>query len=279
MRAVRRTSGLLLLLATGCTSITYELSAPPDQTVDDLSALAPRLKQRAYRQIMVLPPSGSERGQFDTNMAVLERALLSRGLTMIVPAVSARVVFNEEKNAAGVEQRRGGSELSDLERILIMARESRANAVLQIGQFGWEGTSARCFVATRQTPPMREVTVAEHTGWDPAWRWVLEAPLLRFTARLIDVEDGEIVASLAMNGKAVHSLPGTYTARFKPDAEARRLRLISESFPFSQGAWVAEAQQRVTDELFNRVAQVITSGGAAAGAGQPGEEGGEEAPR
>lgn len=277
-RLLRPIALALLACSAGCTSVTYELRAEPLTAVEDQSASSANLAQRSYRQVMVLPPSGSERGQFDTNLAVLERALLRRGLTMIAPAVSARVVFNEDQPSGA--QRRGGSELSDLERILIMARESRANAVLQIGELGDQGAARRLFVATPGVAPLREVTPGEWNRAAPAWRWALEAPVLRFTARLIDVESGEIMASLAMQGRLVHALPETWVGRLRPHDEKELLVLVEESFPFTgsqeaEASWLGEARRAVTDQMFNRVAALLT-GGEGAQATSPGGEPGAE---
>lgn len=257
---LRRLWSLVALATAGCGGVTYELQAVPLPPLEDRSASSSALGQRSYQRVMVLPATGSGR-VLDAELAGLERALLQRGLTVVAPATSARVVFDEEHPET---QRRGGGELSDLERTLLLGRAASAQVVLQVQRLAPDGLTRRLFVATRGVAPMREVGPDDWGRAAPAWRWALEAPLLCFTGRLIDVRTGEVLAVLELEGRLLDALPATYLARLRPDAQAEGLALVEESFPFggpeAEAEWVAGARARVTEQMFDAVAAAITQG-------------------
>ena len=68
---------------------------------------------------MVLPPQGNDRGQV-SDVSVIERIMLAAEARVISSGVTGRVV------AQGNDARVGGAEqLSDLERALVVARDSK----------------------------------------------------------------------------------------------------------------------------------------------------------
>ncbi len=90
---------------------------------------------------MVLPSRGSERGQV-SDLAEVERVLLEGGVRVISSGMTGRVVFDPVGNRVET-----AANLSDLERALVLARSSSADALLQIVEFGWTD-GGRPFVYT-----------------------------------------------------------------------------------------------------------------------------------
>ncbi len=113
-------------------------------TMEDRSA--PLRPSKQYASIMVLPPTGSERGQVG-ELVEVERLLLNSGFKVISSGVTGRVVTTG--------QTAGAAPMSDLERALVLARTSHADALLQIAKLDWE-PSSRSFVADGGGP-YREV--------------------------------------------------------------------------------------------------------------------------
>jgi hypothetical protein len=90
--------------------------------------------------------------------------------------------------------------LSDLERALVLAKDSNAAGILQILELGWS-TAAKCYVIDRQR--------THETPCPPSGDGVLvlvEDNVFRVQARLINVETGDIELSIDIS----HS-----TANFK----------------------------------------------------------------
>lgn len=172
----------LLVVATVVSCSTASLSLAP-RPPTDLTVMAPARPR--FSSMMVLPPRGSDRGQV-TELADVERVLLSGGIRVISSGVTARVV--EDSTGGRVET---AANLSDLERALILARKSGAEALLQVIDIGWTD-SARPFV--RDGDRFDEVSRGAAVDGSRLLR-VREAIFL-MRARLINVENGEIVMSL-----------------------------------------------------------------------------------
>src|SRR5437016_1717275 len=184
------------VLLSGCLAPTIVTAtrAPRDETV-----VSPRLVPKG--RVMVIPPSGTVRGQFDSVIALFEREFLRGGITVISGAVTGRVVLDPSGGQQRVE---AASQLSDAERALIMAKETGADAILQIGEFGWTQTSvnSRFFICCRRGDAgYDEVSQAEYENWTGR-KAVLASHWLTFVGRLMDVQNGEVLASFKVEAGA-----------------------------------------------------------------------------
>ena len=173
--------GFLALLLTSCAA---SLSLLPDELRD---RSAPAAKKAEVSAIMVLPPRGSERGQ-QSELAGLERALLAKGFRVISSGITGRVA-SEAVEARADEAAR----LSDLERALILAKKSNADALLQVGELEFK-PSERYFTV-RKGDRGNFTEVPDPPSVD-SWRLRVKEARLSFQAKLINVENGEIVISM-----------------------------------------------------------------------------------
>lgn len=178
---VQRLLVSLLLLAAGCGTASLTLTPAPavDRTV-------PSRVERRFSSVMVLPPSGSERGQ-GSEYAVVERFLLAGGIKVISSGITGRIV--EDGSGNRVET---GANLSDLERALVLARKSNADALLQVLDVGFV-RGHRWFTADpdgvfHEVAPGHDVQLSNSVK-------VLES-LFHFQARPISADAGEIVMSV-----------------------------------------------------------------------------------
>jgi hypothetical protein len=169
-------------------SCSASLSVAPG-ALRDLSA--PVATKAQVSAIIVLPPRGSERGQ-RSELADLERVLLGKGFRVISSGITGRV-------ASGPVEARAdeASRLSDLERALILAKNSNADALLQVGEIGFEPTERYFTLLEGDKSHLKEV---------PELPASLDACVIRmkearftFQAKLINVENGEIVVSMEIS--------------------------------------------------------------------------------
>ena len=82
---------------------------------------------------MVVSPSAKDSAEFVSYLANIERQFMKRGLTVISPAITARV--SSSKIDPDKDGGRGGSGFDAVGRALILAKETNSDAVLQIGVF------------------------------------------------------------------------------------------------------------------------------------------------
>jgi hypothetical protein len=171
-----------LSLGIGCGTASLTLTPTPavDQTV-------PKRTDRQFTSVMVLPPSGTERGE-DPEMATVERVLLSAGIKVISSAVTGRIVQDVSGNRVET-----GANLPYLERALVMARGSNADAVLQVIRVGWTD-GQRWFVRSASGDQLQEIGPGVMLDASNSVR-VREA-FYQFQARVISVDKGEIVMSI-----------------------------------------------------------------------------------
>jgi hypothetical protein len=140
--------------------------------------------QRSIRSLMILPPAGSERGRA-TALAEIEPFLLAANFQVISSGVTARVVQDQSGNR--VEP---AANLSDLERALILAKDSGADVLFQVLEIGWV-KGRRVFV--REGHMFREVHSGEPKDTSPGTAHVQDAEF-RIRGRIIDVESAAILA-------------------------------------------------------------------------------------
>ncbi len=246
-------------------------------TPSDQSVVSPRAAGKSYSKIIVLPPPGSSRGSFEPKLVLFEREFLRRGLTVISPAVTGRAVVPPGKDTAERKPESPGT-LSDLERALIMAKGTGAEIVLQLSTFIWlPGGPTRFFVTTTgRQGAFQEVDAVQHKAWrGPAVRF--NSPVLHFVGKLIDVDTGEVLSTLAVQLPANGALPEDYVARYKVSGtEAKLIPGSEEHFAYELASreriraavewiytypWQDDARGRAEDLLVGYVADKIRASG------------------
>jgi hypothetical protein len=241
-----------IVFLIGCAPVAVVELSPSRELLDE-TVVSPQLKAKRYKRIMVIPPSGTARGQFDREIALFERELLKSDITVVAGAVTGRIVLG---GGAGAEKRlEAAKDLSDAERALVMAKETGADALLQLGGFGWsEGRAATRFVVLMKMDGVqrfREVSQSEYQGASGA-KLAFLSPVLSFVGRLMDVESGQVVASFKIDGAANWSLPVGYTAQVVMDQVTY---LAGESFVYGDSSWVAGAVSRQEMAAAQRAAE------------------------
>jgi hypothetical protein len=190
------------ILVAGCSTASVILApvAPTDLTV-------PKQVERRFGTMMVLPPRGSDRGQV-SELADVERVLLAGRIRVISSGVTGRVVLDQSGNRVET-----AANLSDLERALVLARNSNAEALLQIVDIGWMD-GRRPFVLVGD----RYQEVAPGTSVDPSALVRIREAVFKLQARVINVENGEIVMSIdvSQGTSRVISPPMTISVRSSP---------------------------------------------------------------
>ena len=84
----------------------------------------------------------------------------------------------------------------------------------------------------------------------------MSRPYLVFTGRLVDVDDGEVVASFNIYGLLVKNLPQDYVATVTPDEQTGSWKVRTSNFDF-HGEWKRDASIDIRDRVFSRVAEII----------------------
>lgn len=220
---------------------------------------------------MVIPPSGTARGEFEEKIAGAEREFLRRGITLISPAITGRVVLSGKEEAG---RHTTVASLSDMERALILAKESSADALLQIGTLQWEpsensGNAWRFFVKDKGAEGyrflffvpiyrFREVSREVFINTSSEERFSLEGDFLNFTGRLVGTQTGEVLASFWINGWRVQCLPQPYEAELEFEPGGGGWRIVNSNYVWRNGEWIREARIRIVESVFSTVADVIT---------------------
>lgn len=247
---------VVALAASACSTPSYSVNVGRrDWLVDDTS-VSQGLAQRQYRKIMVVPPSGTVRGTFEGEMALVEAEFLKRNMIVFSPALTARVVTTVTEKGKGADS---GTELSDVERALILAKEANAEAILQIGTLAWIDNGSRRYFIWDENK--RSVAESDKLTYErtTAHKWWYSARLLTASGRLIDVVSGEVMATFRIEGSAFNSLPETYTSTWAPNKDNDKLLdKVAETGDYDGIAKRAEIA--LQQEVFSRLAQHIAGG-------------------
>jgi hypothetical protein len=239
-----------IVLLAGCAS--PKLRMMPVLEPHDESVIHPRLTAQRYQRIMIVPPPGTSPAQLDHEISLFEREFLKNNLTVISGSVSGRVILE----SSGAEQTRleGLGRVSDSERSLMLAKQSGADAILQISQLGWtrDKQPTRYFVLDKED--YREATVGEYRAWSGE-KIEFESAMLSFLGRLIDVQSGQVLASFQVGSAANWNLPMDYTAEVTAKRGGKILK--SESFPYYTDTWASEAREKTMTRVIQTVARRI----------------------
>jgi hypothetical protein len=222
----------------------------------DRSALASSFSRKAVQTIIIIPSSGIAHGEYERAVAFLERELLSRNVRLVSSAVSGRIV--SETTGTGESKTESGTPLSDTERLLVLAKKTGADAILQIGSLKWDSTICGLFVLNKDSdqPSFRPATPAEFEAF-PGPKIPISCPLLVFSGRLMDVETGEILASFSHAVPASCELPSDYQATYR--IKSHHPLLIAENYKITPNAVVWDAAKaKVLDRVLTSVARLLS---------------------
>ncbi len=259
-----RISAVLLasaLMVCGCTT-HYQLKMSASLSPNDETVISPKLSEKKYSRIMVIPPSGTARGQYDKEIALFEREFLKSGITVISGAITGRVVLDAE---GGKIKSESAAQLSDAERALIMAKETGADAILQIGQFEWSEGQTRYYIADPGNDSHKEVNLAAFRASNGN-KISFPSQYITFVGRLTDVQTGTILASFKIVGATNWNLPMDYTADIvyeqahpnvlKENFEYVRAQLVNGEYVTSR-PWENEARERTVSSVIQQVAKRV----------------------
>jgi len=234
------TRGLALLAAfvatVGCAHVP-SVTLTKELPLYDRSAVKPLASTQRVSSVMVVPPSGSDSSRYESQISSLEAELMRNGVRVISGAVTGRAI--ECRSVATAR-------LTDLERALVMARETGADAILQIESLGViEKVASRYIVLERGADEAQEVgrdDFAASTGAKAA----LSSGALHLVGRLIDVADGELLAAIDLACPFLWSLP--YDLKAEAWTYAERLVLQHPNLPMEgTRRWDSAQNAHVTD--------------------------------
>ncbi len=153
--------------------------------------------------------------------------------------------------------------LSDLERALVLAEETNADGVLQIGTWRWRQTEVgiRYFVEYDE-PELIEVTPRDYrtylreeaprnSRFNPRRYQTIDDKVLDFTGRLVDVDTGEVMGSFAMTVPVVRLAEPLHLEIDKDN------RVVSSNYSFMDSDYVNERETAAVVSLFDRLANLI----------------------
>lgn len=245
---------VFVLLASSCTYPLVTSVSPVSAAVTNRTEVTQSSWGPTVKSVMILPPSGSTRGTFEGYLNEFERGFLKRGIRVVSSAVTGRVV-QERKNESAAQ-------LSDIERALILARETGADALLQVGSLDEVNEHSRFFCGESAN----ELT--ECTGPQLAkstFGRQLSGGQYRFQGRLVDVKTGEVLAALELTAPVVNFLE----ANLRETDNVQSVLVASCSKCRSEGYWCrrcAAAENQAAEAI---IAGVVTAVASQPTAGQP----------
>jgi hypothetical protein len=228
----------------------------------DVSALQPDLAKKMYSKIIVLHSSGTDSSRFETIVAGFEREFLRHGVTVISGAVTGRVVLDVEKSERKTE---AAAQLTDIERALVMARRTGAEAVLQIGAYERLPLVEARYLVHAKGSGIRETDRETYLAW-PGDRTYLSSGASLFVGKLIDVSSGEVVASFKVGCATFSSFPADIHGTAQID-HTGKWTITNTTYPLfphyqfdSAGRWVPtppdweiQARARCDERIIQRL--------------------------
>lgn len=256
----------LAFFLSGCVS-SPKLTMTADLPPIDNSVMSPKLKEIECTKVMVIPPSGTARGAFEQHMVLFEREFLRQGMGVISSAITGRVVM--DSSSVDQEKNETASALSDMERALVMAKTTGADAILQVGSLEWvEEKYSRFFVHEKEAASYREVGLSEYRKIKPKTGLRFKAPSLKFLGKIVDVENGEVLATLEVLLPANYALPEDYVVSVVIMSGGKpKLKQSSEvNFKYAEVGqyktsypWLDESMHKSEMKLLTYVAQIISN--------------------
>ncbi len=256
-----KTKTLLICITAACLGLTscaapYVIRMPAEKPPLEDNVVSSRLESKQYERLIVIPPSGTARGQFDSIISLFEKEFLKNDLTIVSSSITGRVVYeSQETDSRRVE---GAQTLSDTERALVMAEQTGADGILQIGTWQWsDETPSRFFVLAPGSSTFTETTQSEYYASSSEQKYTFSSPALHFVGKLLDISDGQVVATFDILYPANWCLPNDYQTQLYRDQQGNLTR-INESFAYSGGHWLPQVQNELPSRVIQRVAQLVT---------------------
>lgn len=246
--------GLLLGACSSLTALTVRKTTPAPLT------LVPglQLAERTYQRILLLPPehgvSVEERIESqvpkdkDTAYytAKLEKILLAKGFQVVASEIVARAKTNTAKGAH-----------SFAERALIMGRETQADAVLSVQEL--RVTSGERFFHRLD---LKDVAPAERSQDDDGryshtatGQCLFRLPLYEvyISAKLIDVQHGDVLWVGEGSEKTLDTLPKSWVAKLDEDCQ------VTEQVPYNYRDYLAgePAFETTVNDLLMRLIEPL----------------------
>jgi hypothetical protein len=255
-RALRRGQLALLLFLSGCsslTTLTVRRSEPKALTL----VPAPQLTERQYKRILLVPPEQgvkvsplvesqipSEK-ELSYYTSKLEKILLAKGFEVVSAEIVARA-----KTAIGGAR-------TPAERAVAMGKETRADAVFTLLEL--QVLDGERFIHLRD---LRDVPPAERAQDDDGRFFHRETeaclyrlPLyeVRIAAKLIDVQDGDVLWVGEGQEKTLDVLPKSWVAKLDEECQ------VEEQVPYNYRDYLAseDAFDATVSDLFMRLLEPL----------------------
>lgn len=231
----------VLGMVSACSSVPVLKMEASKAPIDD-TVTSPAFKFGSLKKLMVISPAGAAAGKYDAVIGTFERELLRGGVTVISGAVTGRVA----------------GDASDVEKALVLAKKSGADAILQLGEWAWtkEAPNRRFFVFDG-AKAYKEVSGPEYQASN-AMKYGFPSSELRFVGRLIHAETGEVLASFEVKSAANFNLPSTYTAQVEVEKDKPVLK--EENFTYANSAWFGDAVKATEVSIVKAVCDRLLHG-------------------
>jgi Bacterial SH3 domain len=249
------TLGCALLI--GACGSSMKLTVRPSQPAPVETVLAPKLSERAYRRVLLLPPEAAVEIK-DVSVPVvgekqvayyttkLEKLLLGKGFEVISPEIVAR---------AGSELQGKQDKLSAAEKALILGQKTKADAVLIVQSLAVHGSRKYFDVTESETSEVEPGRVRKEEGEDHPVRTddercLHELPLyeLRVEAKLIDAQSGMVLWVGAGRQTSIDSFKDSYIADVDDGCE-----VLSQSFIYDDYLRDEATLDRTVSALLERM--------------------------
>lgn len=244
---------LAVAILSGCSSLTT-LTVRPTQAVEPTLVPAPRLSERKYKRILIVPPeegiSVSDRvespapSEKDVRFYTgeVEKILLAKGFEVVSSEIVARA-----RTAAQ------SGKYSFAERALVMGRGTQADAVMSLQKLTVEESEKFYHIVDK-----REVAPAERVQDDDGryFHRETEKCLYRLpyykvsvAAKLIDVQGGDVLWVGEGDETSLDTMPKSWIAQIDSDCEVR------EQVPFNYREYFTaqDTYERVVKDLLMRL--------------------------
>jgi hypothetical protein len=192
---------------------------------------------------------------------------MKRGVTVISGAVTGRVIFDVEQR----DKKPGAAvALTDIERALVMARTTGADAILQLGGIDFYEKVESRFLVQDGARALREVPYGKFSAWTGR-KLALTSSALAFTGKLIDVASGEILASFDLacaslwnlpsdfEGTATHGLDGTWVVGGGNFPFLGTTRVVGGKTVHQPPEWEREGRTRCEQRIIDRLIGVTVN--------------------
>jgi hypothetical protein len=244
---------MAIAMLCGCSSLTT-LTVRPTQAVEPTLVPAPRLSERKYKRILIVPPeegiSVSDRvespapSEKDVRFYTgeVEKILLAKGFEVVSSEIVARA-----RTAAQ------SGKYSFAERALVMGRGSQADAVMSLQKLTVEeGEKFYHIVDKREVAPAERVQDDDGRYYHrETEKCLYRLPFYKVSvaAKLIDVQGGDVLWVGEGEETTLDTLPKSWIAQIDSDCEVR------EQVPFNYREYFTaqDTYERVVKDLLMRL--------------------------